>query len=90
LAEPFKSPPLGTRADTTIESSWSNGIAEAFVKTFKRDYVRINPLPDARTFLAAIEGWFEDYNEVHPHRSLAYQAPREYIRALSQPAVCLV
>jgi hypothetical protein len=22
-------------------------MAEAFVKTFKRDYVRINPLPDA-------------------------------------------
>lgn len=75
---------------TPIESPESNGIAEAFVKTFKRDYVRINPLPDARTVLAAIEGWFEDYNEVHPHSSLAYQAPREYIKALSQPAVCPV
>ena len=75
---------------TPIESPESNGIAEAFVKTFKRDYVRIQPLPDAHTVLAAIEGWFEEYNEVHPHSSLAYQAPREYIRALSQPAACPV
>lgn len=79
-----------TACFTPIESPQSNGIAEAFVKTFKRDYVRINPLPDARTVLAAVEGWFEDYNEVHPHSSLAYQAPREYIRALAQPAVCPV
>jgi putative transposase len=33
---------------TPVESP-CNGMAEAFVKTFKRDYVRINPLPDART-----------------------------------------
>ena len=25
----------------------SNGMSESFVKTFKRDYVRVNPLPDA-------------------------------------------
>lgn len=72
---------------TPVESPESNGIAEAFVKTFKRDYVRINPIPDART---ALERWIEDYNEVHPHSGLAYQAPREYIRASSQPAECPV
>ena len=75
---------------TPIESPESNGIAEAFVKTFKRDYVRINPIPDARTALAAIGCWIEDYNEAHPHSGLAYQAHREYIRALSQPAECPV
>jgi hypothetical protein len=32
-------------------------MAEAFVKTFKRDYVRINPLPDARTALSQIDHW---------------------------------
>jgi len=30
-------------------------MAEAFVKTFKRDYVRINSLPDARTALSRID-----------------------------------
>ena len=34
---------------TPVESPESNGVAEAFVKTFKRDYVRINPLPNAET-----------------------------------------
>jgi putative transposase len=30
---------------TPVESPESNGVAEAFVKTFKRDYVRVNPIP---------------------------------------------
>ena len=55
---------------TPVESPESNGMAEAFVKTFKRDYVRVNPIPDAATALAAIEGWITDYNEVHPHSRL--------------------
>jgi transposase InsO family protein len=33
---------------TPVESPESNGMAEAFVKTFKRDYVRVNPIPNAR------------------------------------------
>jgi putative transposase len=32
---------------TPVRSPESNGIAEAFVKTFKRDYVRLNARPDA-------------------------------------------
>ena len=39
---------------TPVESPESNGIAEAFVKTFKRDYLRINPIPDAQTALDAV------------------------------------
>lgn len=30
-------------------------MAEAFVKSFKRAYVRINPIPDARTVLLRID-----------------------------------
>ena len=32
---------------TPIESPQSNGMAEAFVRTIKRDYVRVSPCPDA-------------------------------------------
>jgi len=73
---------------TPVESPESNGMAEAFVKTFKRDYVRVNPIPDAAAALALIDNWMEDYNTVHPHSRLGYQSPREYI--LSQPVACPV
>jgi putative transposase len=73
---------------TPVESPQSNGMAEAFVKTFKRDYVRVTPIPDAATALALIDRWMEDYNTVHPHSRLGYRSPREYI--LSQPVACPV
>jgi len=57
----------------------TNGMSEPFVKTFKRDYVRVNPLPDAQTVLRQIDGWFEDYNENHPHSGLKMRSPREFI-----------
>jgi putative transposase len=68
---------------TPVQSPESNGISESFVKTFKRDYVRVNPLPDAITALRQITGWFEDYNENHPHSGLKMRSPREFIRAQS-------
>jgi transposase InsO family protein len=74
---------------TPIRSPESNGIAEAFVKTFKRDYVRLNPRPDAAAVLAALDSWFEDYNEMHPHRALGMRSPRQFVRA-HQPAACPV
>ena len=58
----------------------SNGIAEAFVKTFKRDYARLSILPDAETVIALLPAWFEDYNEVHPHSGLKFLSPREFLR----------
>ena len=51
---------------TPVASPQSNGMSEAFVKTLKRDYVRVNPLPDAETILKLIGDWIEDYNESHP------------------------
>jgi putative transposase len=53
------------------------------VKTFKRDYVRVHLLPDAKTALSLIAGWIEDYNEIHPHSGLRMRSPREYRRAQS-------
>jgi putative transposase len=66
---------------TPYESPESNGMAEAFVRTFKRDYVRINALPDAQTVMNRLPAWFAHYNEVHPHKALGYRSPAEFIRA---------
>lgn len=69
---------------TPVKSPQSNGMSEAFVKTFKRDYLRISPLPDAPSVLRRIAGWIEDYNEIHPHSALRMRSPREFIRAQTQ------
>ena len=64
---------------TPIESPQSNGMAEAFVRTMKRDYVRVAEKPNARAVISQLPSWFHHYNTVHPHRTLGYLAPREYI-----------
>jgi transposase InsO family protein len=74
---------------TAVRSPQSNGMAEAFVKTFKRDYVYVHDRPDARTVLSQLPAWFEDYNESHPHKGLQMKSPREFMRSL-QPAACPV
>jgi transposase InsO family protein len=52
-----------------------------FVKTLKRDYIRISARPDAQTALRLIDGWIDDYNEIHPHSALKMASPRQFIRA---------
>ncbi len=63
---------------TPVESPQSNGMAEAFVKTFKRDYAQVRPRPDAATVVEQLDGWFEHYNMVHPRKALGYRSPREF------------
>lgn len=69
---------------TPIRSPESNGISEAFVKTLKRDYARVQPRPDALSVLTQLPGWIDDYNECHPHSGLRMRSPREFIQAVAQ------
>ena len=66
---------------TPAYSPESNGMAESFVKTFKRDYVYLNELHSGVSVMSQLAAWFEDYNEMHPHKGLRLQSPREYRRA---------
>lgn len=53
------------------------------MKTFRRDYVRVSPRPDAISVLQRLTEWFEDYNTTHPHSGLRMRSPRESIAAQS-------
>ncbi|XJM74892.1 IS3 family transposase [Escherichia coli] len=66
--------------NTAVRSPESNGIAESFVKTIKRDYISIIPKPDGLTAAKNLAEAFEHYNEWHPHSALGYRSPREYLR----------
>ncbi|ENA8544454.1 IS3 family transposase [Escherichia coli] len=66
--------------NTAVRSPESNGIAESFVKTIKRDYISIMPKPDGLTAAKNLTEAFEHYNEWHPHSALGYRSPREYLR----------
>jgi putative transposase len=56
----------------------SNGMAESFVKGFKRDYVYLADVRTADEFLAQLSAWFDDYNQVRPHKGLKMLSPMEY------------
>ena len=66
---------------TPAYSPESNGLAEAFVGTFKRDYLGAAELRDAESVLAQLAGWIDDYNSQAPHSALGMRSPRDY-RAL--------
>ncbi|EFP68715.1 integrase core domain protein [Shigella dysenteriae 1617] len=66
--------------NTAVRSPESNGIAESFVKTIKRDYISIMPKPDGLTAAKNLAEAFEHYNEWHPHSALGYRSSREYLR----------
>lgn len=68
---------------TPVGSTQSNGMSEAFVKTLKRDYIEISVLSDAETALRLVDGWIEDYSEIHSHSALKMACPRQFMRAKS-------
>ncbi len=65
---------------TAIHSPQSNGMAESFVKTLKRDYLPFISLQDAETAMAGLDAALAKYNELHPHSALGYLSPKEYRR----------
>jgi len=73
---------------TPLYSPESNGMADAFIKTFRRDDVDAPPLYDARYVLEQLPKWFEDYNEHHPHKALRMKSPREYRRYAAKLDEC--
>jgi len=73
-----------TTITTPAYSPQSNGLAEAFVHTLRRDYLAGADLASAAVLLAQLPAWQADYNGVAPHSALGYRAPHEYRAALAQ------
>ncbi len=68
---------------TPVCSLQSNGMAESFVNTFKRDYFSVMDRSNAEAVLAQLPDAFTHFNEVHPHSSLKWKSPRMFRRELA-------
>jgi putative transposase len=71
---------------TPVASPESNGMSEAFVNTFKRDYVAGGDLSSAAEVMKQIPSWIHDYNTFAPHSSLGMRSPAEFRRSLDTHA----
>jgi hypothetical protein len=60
-------------AESQVVGARQQETRAAFVKTFKRDYIRINRLPDARTALSRIDHWMEGYNSELPGLAITHR-----------------
>jgi len=67
---------------TPAYSPESNGMAEAFVWTLRRDYVANADLGSAAAVVAQLDDWFTDYNAVAPHSGLGFKSPQQYRRLI--------
>lgn len=63
---------------TPRRSPESNGLAEAFFGSFKRDYVYQACLETMEAIERQLPGWIKHYNHQAPHSALGMQAPAEF------------
>lgn len=63
---------------TAVCSPQSNGMAEAFVRILKRDYLLTLDLSSAKSAMADLAKVQNTYNEEHPHSALGMLSPVEY------------
>lgn len=63
---------------TPRRSPESNGLAERFFGTLKRDYVYQGELGNLDEVGRKLPRWIQDYNEVAPHSALKMQAPAQF------------
>lgn len=59
----------------------SNGLAEAFFGSFKRDYVYQSCLETMEAVAQQLPGWILHYNQEAPHSALGMQAPADFYTA---------
>jgi putative transposase len=45
-------------------------MAEAFVRTIKREYVHVSPRPDAETVMRQLPAWIAHYKRASQHPSV--------------------
>lgn len=55
-----------------------NGYIERFNRTFREDVLDAYIFTSIHEFNIISEKWKDDYNEYHPHQSLANKSPKEY------------
>ena len=67
---------------TPVASPESNGMAEAFVNTMRRDYVDGADLSSGQRVIEQLATWINDYNSFAPHSALGDRSPVEYRREL--------
>ena len=63
---------------TPCRSPQSNGVAEAFFGSFKRDYVYQGCIETAEDVQKLVPGWIDHYNRVAPHSALKMRSPARF------------